>query len=211
MRAKITKPTETAVLSDWQKGRLTRHERLMRSKLAPASSDLIKANPSAARWYCLTVVDGREIALGKTLADAGVEALVPTEIIERISSKGQRYEVKRPMFAGYAFVRLIPSLLAFERLRSVESGIDFLRSGECYQEVADADMGRCFCEIDRLSKDKSICDSSQVEVIYGPFAGMKAIVIQVIKPRSQHPKCRVWSELYQREIANVPLAFLRKL
>ena len=211
MRAKNTKPAETPVMSDWQKNWLTRHERLMRSMLAPASSDLITANPSAARWYCLTVNDGREIALGKTLAGAGVEALVPTETIERKSSTGERYEVKRPMFAGYAFVRLIPSLLAFERLRSVESGIDFLRSGESYQEVADADMGRCFREIDRLSKDKSICDSSQVEVIYGPFTGMKAVVLQVIKPKSQDPKCRIWSDVYQREIANVPLAFLRKL
>lgn len=212
MRAKNSKKVaEKVEPSQWHKQRMTRQERLYRSMLAPASSELVKAQPDAARWFCLVVKDGAEIAVGKRLESGGVEALVPTETIERKSAKGERYNVERAIFTGYAFARFVPSYEAFSRLRRVQSVTDFLRVGERYHEVQDVDIGYYFTDIARMPKDKSIGDGSRVRIARGPFAGMKAVVLQVFKASSMDPRCRVWCEAYQREIANMPLAFLQKL
>ncbi|MBB4146037.1 transcription termination/antitermination protein NusG [Rhizobium rhizoryzae] len=211
MRAKNTKTAETAVLSDWQKSRLTRQERMMRSMLAPASLDLVNRSPERARWFCLVVRDGSEIAVGKRLMEGGVDTLVPTETVERRTAKGVKYEVELAFFVGYVFARFIPSNDAFERLRKVKSVFDFLRFGERYHEVRDSDLGFYLGDIHRLPKDKTIGEKDKVQIIYGPFSGVKAVVLQVLKLKSRDPVCRVWSELYQREIKNVPLAFLQRL
>lgn len=211
MRARKVKAVDGLEPSAWQQNRVTRQQRLLRSMLAPASQALVRARPDDARWFCLVVKDGCELPVSKHLEDGGVEVLVPTETVERKTAKGLRYDAERALYAGYAFVRLVPSSEAFDRLRKVKSVLDFLRFGERYHEVREADLAFYLCDVDRLPKDKTICDGTKVAIRFGPFSGLKAVVLQVVKPQSSNPYCRVWLDVYQREIKNLPLAFVEKL
>ncbi|MBT9373195.1 transcription termination/antitermination NusG family protein [Rhizobium sp. CSW-27] len=199
--------------SQWQKARMTRQERMLRARLEPASAERVKRYPADARWFCLVVVEGGELSVGRRLEGGGVEVLVPTEKLERRNRKGKLYEVERASFTGYVFVRIVPSVSAFERLRGVKGVVDFLRAGEFYHTIRDQDLGFYVSKVhaERMPKDATIGDGSRVRIKFGPFAGLDAVVLQVTAPKSRDPHCRVWSETYQREIRNIPLAFLERL
>jgi transcriptional antiterminator NusG len=212
---------EAAEPSQWQRERVTRQQRLYRAKLAPASAELVNQRPDDARWYCLIVVDGSELSVDSRLSDAGVEALVPREkrSILRKQKKGEPgklIEVERACFEGYVFVRILPSPLAFMRLREVKGVLEFLRAGERYHVVRSRDLGfyrGAFTGLntERMKSDKTIGDGTKVLVKFGPFSGVEGVVLQVSKPASRDPVARIWSALYGKEIKNVPLAHLERL
>lgn len=213
-RVKISKQAvEKAEPSQWHKQRMTMQERLLKAKLEPASSVHVERMPADARWFCLVVVEGAELSVRNRLKSAGVEVLVPTEMEERRDRKGKPYKVERACFVGYVFVRIIRSLPAFERLREVKGVLDFLRAGETYHVIRDQDVGFYVSKAhgERLAKDKTIGDGTRVRIWAGPFAGMNAVVLQVINPKGRDPECRLWLETFQREIKRHPLAFLERL
>lgn len=203
---------ETTEPSLWQQNRMTRQQRLYRSMLTPASAELVERRPNEAKWFCLNVFDGSELTVERRLADGGVKVLVPTEKFEMLV-KEKRVERERACFTGYVFVRIVPSALAFDRLRKVKAVIDFLHNGERYHEVPDHALGFYAdkLNIDRMKADKSIGDGCAVVIRFGPFAGLEGVVLQVAYPKSRTPFARVWSKLYGREIKNVPLAFMEKV
>ncbi|CDZ43232.1 Transcription antitermination protein NusG [Neorhizobium galegae bv. officinalis] len=198
--------------SNWQKTRITRQQRLYRAMLLPASAALVEQRPADAKWFCLNVFDGAELTVESRLVDGGVKALVPREKFDKIV-KGDKIEGERACFTGYVFIRIVPSALAFERLRRVKGVVDFLHNGERYHTVRDHDLGFYAdkLNIDRMKADKTIGDRCEVIIRFGPFAGLECVVLQVTKPKSREPLARVWSKLYGREMKNVPLAFMEKV
>lgn len=198
--------------SKWQKTRITRQQRLYRAMLLPASAALVEQRPAEARWFCLNVYDGAEFTVESRLADGGVKVLVAREKFEKIV-KGEKIEGERACFTGYVFVRIVPSALAFERLRKVKGVVDFLHNGERYHTVRDHDLGFYAdkLNIDRMKADKTIGDGCEVVIRFGPFAGLDCVVLQVTDPKSRTPYARLWVKVYGREIKNVPLAFIEKV
>lgn len=213
MRAKNSNAIEKREPSQWHKQRMTRQERALKAKLEPASSRHVELSPAAAQWFCLVVVEGAELSVRNRLQSAGVDVLVPTETAERKDRKGNAYKVERACFVGYVFVRIVRSLLAFERLREVKGVLDFLRAGETYHVISNRDIGFCVpkAHAERIAKDKTIGDGMRVRIWAGPFAGLDAVVLQVINPKGRDPECRLYIESFKREIKRHPLAFLERL
>lgn len=214
MRAKNLQQ-EQGEPSQWQKARMTRMQRLAKAQLQAASAGVVAQLPDRARWYCLALEGGREATVEHHLTQAGVENFLAKERWVAIR-KGQKIEGERPMMPGYILVRVVPSNEAFHGLRQQKFVRAFVGNDAGYHVVSDRDVAvikgiSLGGEINRMPVDRSIGEGSAVEIAHGPFAGFKAVVVQVTSGRS--PRARLWVEAFgsQREISSIPLALLKKL
>lgn len=198
--------------SQWQRNRMTRQQRLYQAMLLPASSALVDSRPDDARWFCLQVRDGSEFTVESRLTDGGVRALVPREKYTKDRKDGP-IEAERACFEGYVFVNIVPSALAFERIKKVKAVVDFLHNGERYHIVRARDLGFYAdkLNIDRMKSDKTIGDGNKVRIVYGPFTGLEGVVLQVTAPKSRTPAVRVWITDFGKEVKNMPLAHVEKM
>lgn len=202
-------------ITDWQKGRMTRALRLAKNQLADAMASLVQATPKAARWYCMAVRGGHELAVEKNLLDAGVEVFVARERWSKVK-KGVKIEGERAMLPGYMLVRIVPSAGAFHGLKQQDGVSDFVGGALGYYVVRDADVAVLKAisdsgDVCRMPVDRSIGQGQRARIHKGAFAGHECVVVQVTAARV--PTARVWLGAFGQHSFDVtmPLAFLEKL
>ncbi|MBP1852134.1 transcription termination/antitermination protein NusG [Rhizobium halophytocola] len=194
----------------------SRTARIMNSKLRKASRDMIESHPNSAHWFCLRVETGKEQAVETVLAEANVEAFMPTEKLSRVQ-KGRKIDSFRPFFPGYIFVRCVPSAEAFSALCRASNRIYGLVGGSvgCYV-IPDAHISVFKgilerADVSRMPADKSIGQGDRAEISFGPFAEFACVVTAVKWSREPRASVRIHVEGRAFDIDSMPLAFLKKL
>lgn len=221
-RAEISH-VDAATLSDieqariaWRGKRVTRTLRLARQQLAAASGELVRKNEQGARWFCLTVKGGREIAVEKLLADANVQALAPREKCVWVKRK-KKFAGERLLFPGYVLVRIIASPEAFEGLRMQERhGVTGFVSGPNGYHVVNArEVARhqrlTDDEIRSMKTDRTIAQGDRARITAGLFVGAHCVVLSVKTRSAPYARVLLDADGASLPIDNLPLAFLEKL
>ena len=195
-----------------------RQLRMSRSRavlMQSASIDSTARQPEAARWYCLYVHPGREFAVESVLRDANVEFCLPREkwVAER---RGRKIEGEKAMFPGYLPVRFVWSASAFQAFKRVRGVFDFVGGVDGYYSIPDKHIQRLRLwetggDPTRVETDKTMAEGDKAEIIFGPFAGLRCIVLAVKWSRQARARVLVRDKGVELEIQSIPLAFLEKL
>ncbi len=138
----------------------------------------------ARAWYVLLIEPQHERIAAAHLIGRGLKAYFPT--VPCLTTRGLRrlkITVHRPMMPGYLFVHL--NFFADQtRLRYIPHapGIhSFLRIGERYAVVPDADMARAEKIAEELAKPKPVQSmwsvGEVVRIDSGPFCGLRATIM----------------------------------
>ncbi|MBX5015938.1 transcription termination/antitermination protein NusG [Rhizobium lentis] len=188
--------------------------RITEASLAAASADLVERKPKSAKWYCLQVMTGREIAVENALAAAKVEIVSPRQKCVVIR-KGKKIETQRMFFPGYLLVHCVPSPEAFHGLRRVKNVIDIVGGHDRYHVIRNEDVsifrGMAENPAPRVQTDKTIADGDTVEITGGPFNGFSCVVIAVKWCREARAEVQIDVLGRSFNIKSMPLAFMKKL
>lgn len=192
-----------------------RMRRIAARNLKEASMTVTERNPDSARWYCLQVKKGREIAVENELQEAGVEVFAPRERVMEVRH-GRKIDCDRMFFPGYLLVRCVPSPAAFHGLKRQNNVLDIIggNDGTYYvvrDEVVNAFKNMNGVDAPRIATDKTWKDGDKADIVLGPFTGFLCIVLSVKWCRQA--RARVVIDLHGRsfEIDSMPLAFLKKV
>jgi len=136
------------------------------------------------RWYCLQVMTGREIAVEKHLALAGVEVLVVRTNPYRVVRRGRiKHIAPHPVITGYVLVRVIALAEAISGLLGVDDVIGIVGGPLTPYRAIDEEIDRFkgLAEVGaydhRVVAKTKFMVGEQVRVKDGPFASFCAIVI----------------------------------
>lgn len=185
-----------------------------RQQLHAASTEMSESRQKEARWFCLRVAGGHDFAVEKHLSDCGVEVLAPRERVVMVR-RGKKIEGNRPYFPGYVLTRFVPTAEAFEGVRKQRHVVGFVSGYTGYLVVSDRDMKRFQhltpSALSRMPTDKSIAEGMEARITYGPFAGIKCVVLAVKWKREGRVRVRITYDGKPFEISDMPLAFIEKL
>ncbi|SMD18187.1 transcription termination/antitermination NusG family protein [Rhizobium sp. RU36D] len=207
-------PEETQALAERRKAREGRVLKLARAQLHAASREKVEAKPDSARWYCLQVASGHDFTVEKLLSDCGVEVLAPREKVTLVR-RGRKIASERAYFSGYLLTKIVPSPEAFEGLRRQKNVFGFVSGAHGYLVVNSEEVQKFQRlrpgAVSRMPTDKTICEGSQAVIAYGPFAELVCTVLAVKWSREGRVRVRIVYDGNPFEIADMPLAFLKKL
>lgn len=183
--------------------------------LQSASIDSTARRPADARWYCLFVNPGRVFAVENVLREANVEFCLPREKVVSMH-RGRKIERERAMFPGYLPVRFVPSAPAFQAFKRMSGVFDFVGGIDGYYSIPDKHIQRLRLwetggDPTRVETDKTMAEGDKAEIIFGPFAGLRCIVLAVKWSRQARARVLVRDKGVELEIQSIPLAFLQKL
>lgn len=188
--------------------------RISESNLAAASAEWVDMKPRLAKWYCLQVMTGREIAVENALRAAKVEVVSPREKCVFVR-KGKKIEGERMFFPGYLLVHCVPSPEAFFGLRRVKHVIDIVGGQERYHVIRNEDVsifrGMAESPAPRVKTDKTVADGDEAEITGGPFNGFSCVVIAVKYCREARAEVQIDVLGRSFNIKSMPLAFMKKL
>jgi transcriptional antiterminator NusG len=176
-----------------------------------------EAKPKKARWYCLHVEQGCEIAVEKALLDSDVEAMVARETFVQVRrGSGEKAVVTRALFPSYVLVRCVPSDEAFGFLRHFDNVRKIIGGDSGYHVIRDEDVSLFKTiadggDVPRMKTDKSLAQGDRALIHMGPFAGFDCIVTAVKWCRMARASVRIALGGRQFDIDSMPVAFLKKL
>ncbi|HEX5934231.1 MAG TPA: transcription termination/antitermination NusG family protein [Pseudorhizobium sp.] len=210
----VTDEAALAEIEQRRKQREGRVLRLARAQLQRASAEIVELRPRDARWFCLQVMSGFDFVVEKLFADCGVEVLAPRDKVTLVR-RGKKIERERAYFGGYVLARFVPSPEAFDGIRKQKGIFGIVAGANGYLVVRDEEVRRfqrlAPGAVSRMPTDKSIVEGSEAVIAYGPFAEMKCVVMAVKWSREARVRVRIVYDGNPFEIADMPLAFLRKL
>jgi transcriptional antiterminator NusG len=193
-----------------------RMQRIAAHNLRAAARRITDRFPEKARWFCIQVQNGRELAVEKELIDANVDAFMPREKWVAVR-RGRKIEGERAYLPGYILVRFVPSPEAFQGLRRKRFVVDIVGGREGSYHVIRADDVAVFKsfldrpDVSRMPTDKSFGDGDLAEITFGPFQGFNCLVTKVEWCREAWAAVVIEVSGRTFPIARMPLAFLKKL
>ncbi|WP_176083135.1 transcription termination/antitermination NusG family protein [Martelella sp. HB161492] len=171
--------------------------------------------PELARWIVLSV-DGRKAAsVVQSLADSDVESFMPmmkTTVIHSLTHK--KIVRMKPLMPGYVMVKCVIGAASFAGLKLVSGVIDVLHTAaEAPYVVSEETVSRFMVlrDIDeQLGHETcSIVAGDFVEIIQGPFAGIRAFVRTVNKRKMV---ASIKATMFAGKVdIPIPLAFIEKV
>jgi transcriptional antiterminator NusG len=202
-------------VSEFSKRRMTREERLYAMMLEPAKAVRFESRPNEARWFCLSVAGGADFTVGGKLSTAGVEVFI-LKRKEILVKAGKSFDIEKPVFAGYIFVRILPTAEAFHAIKQVVDVQNILKDGIRYAEVPSAHMDaftRVYTKPDpqRMPVDRSISQGCLALITDDLFTGYKCGVVQVFSGRNPRVRVSVMGFGEYAHDVTLPLAYLQKL
>lgn len=204
----------TAEIEQRRKKREGRVLRLAKAQLQRASAEIVEERPKDARWFCLQVQSGFDFVVEKLFSECGVEVLAPREKVT-LRRRGKQINRERAYFSGYVLARFVPSPEAFDGVRKQKGIFGIVTGCNGYLIVRDEEVRRfqrlAPGSVSRMATDKTIAEGSEAVITYGPFAGMKCVVLAVKWSREARVRVRIVYDGNPFEIADMPLAFLKKL
>lgn len=139
-----------------------------------------------AHWYCLRVMTGREFAVEKLLADAGVESLVVCSNPCKVVKRGRvRVVPARPVIVGYVLVRCVAIAAAMAGLIAVKDVIEVVGGAETPWRADEDSISRFKAMAEQGKYDHKVTPKvdfkvgESVRVCDGPFASFGAGVAAV--------------------------------
>ncbi|MGV1870902.1 transcription termination/antitermination protein NusG [Agrobacterium rosae] len=151
--------------------------------LSMASRRIVAEYPNRARWICLRVMTGREMAVEKLLMSLEIDAFVATRKGKIHHRRGRVIPaVDMPVLIGYVLVRCVPSDTAMSGLETVEHVIGVI-GGWVKPMPIDEDFVNRYREKARegaydYERPGIILRSGEkVRVIDGPFGGATGGVV----------------------------------
>lgn len=152
--------------------------------ISMASKRIADENPDLAAWFCLRIVAGREFLVEEALKNAGVDALVPTRIGDKIMKRHRIIPAPTlPVLPGYVLVRCVPSAAAMAGLRRFERVLDIVGTAAKPYRVPQKFVSKFIekakaGEYDHRSPDPVEYEvKDRVRVIDGPFASFPGVVV----------------------------------
>ena len=139
-----------------------------------------------ARWIVGTCKRGMEMRVEEELSGAGIECWVPVEIKLFRPRRGiEAKKVPRPLFGGYVFIRVIPTMEAYAGVLSASrvshlmgrEGRPFLMSDELMRTIRLRAAKKA-----RKQKDggNEWWVGHQATVTHGPFASFTATIRSLV-------------------------------
>jgi len=135
-----------------------------------------------SHWYALRTKPRHEKLVRDRLESQGIEQLLPT--ITRVSQwKDRRKNVELPLFSGYCFARV--SKIYWRTLRMVVGVQNIIGCGYFPEPIPDEEI---FALKEVMNNDfpfdihPSLEEGMSVEVVRGPFQGVRGILLGKEKP-----------------------------
>lgn len=148
----------------------------VRPALAPGAwvMELSHNRNGSVRWYAVQCLSNREFVAAAQLENQGFHVFLPLR--EKTRRHARRFErVRRPLFPGYAFVRLD---LSRDRWRSVNGTLGVVRLVSQADRPLAAPKGaietiRAMCDANGvMSAGSQLLVGETVRVTFGPFADL---------------------------------------
>lgn len=138
-------------------------------------------------WFCVKTKPRLERAARISIEqDVGVEVFCPLLRFERARSSG-RVRVTEAMFPGYVFVRF--SYASQHRhiaaCRGVSHIVKFGGLPSVVPEAVIKELCSSVVETDTIEISTAIEPGEEVELLKGPFAGLQALVTQVLPAQTR--------------------------
>lgn len=155
--------------------------------------------PDDVRWYCLkTQPKHEELVAARLRKMSDVEIYGPRLRLQRSTTRGLRWFVEA-MFPGYIFARF-PFALRHKEIRATNGVSTIIHFGAQYAVVPDSiiDELRRHTGSDQLAEiHGEVAEGGSVKIAEGPFAGLTAIVTQVMPGRE---RIRILLEFLGQEV-----------
>lgn len=176
-----------------------------------------RINAGKAPWFALRVWTGRELAVEKSLMEAGVRSLVPMRKGPDVRRRGRVMEgAMLPVIHGYVLVQMLPVAEYLTGFLGVEHVIDLLGGCDKLRQLSDKEvngfnalaLGGAY-DWER-PVDIVLTVGEPVFITAGPFSGQRAVV--VTPNRNGRGDVVVAVTFMGGDVpVSVPLALLKKL
>ena len=131
-----------------------------------------------SHWYALRTKSRHEKLVRDRLARHGIEPLLPT--VKRLSQwKDRKKEIEVPLFSCYCFVRVSED--NWNTVRRVPGVLEIIGNGRLPVSVSDEEMAglqKLMASVFPYDAHPFLREGMQVEVIRGPFAGVRGILLR---------------------------------
>lgn len=130
------------------------------------------------RWYALWTRSRHEKIVRDHLASEGVEQLLPT--MKRLSRwQDRRKEIEEPLFPGYCFARFaLENRLPVLKVPGVAGIVGGVNGPEAIPEAEMESVRALITSFLSYDAHPYLREGMEVEVIRGPLAGLKGILLQ---------------------------------
>jgi transcriptional antiterminator RfaH len=164
--------------------------------------------PEGERWFCVrTKRLFEKIAASALRSEMGVDVFCPMIQFERARGSG-KVRVTEALFPNYVFSRF-DYAATHRRIRAARGVLKIVGFGGCpvpVDETIISSLREAVSEQETILLDTSVDPGDEVQVIGGPFGGLKAVVTRVMPAKE---RVAILLELLGtvREV-EVPLAFV---
>ena len=138
-------------------------------------------------WYCLHTRPKSERLTSQILrVEAGIEVFCPLIRFERARRSGRLW-VTEAMFPGYVFARFCHSL-QHRQIRAARGVLKIVGFGDTISVVPDsvvAELRLSVKDEETIVIESGISAGEEVNVVEGPFRGLRAVVSRVMPGRER--------------------------
>ena len=140
-----------------------------------------------AVWYCVKTRTRQELTAKRRLqSDLGIEVFCPLLKFERVRSSG-RVRVTEAMFPGYIFAKFPYDALC--RQVAASNGVSAVVSFGGIPAIVDEgiiqELRSVIGDAETVEISSAVRVGEEVQVVDGPFKGIRAVVTQVMPARAR--------------------------
>jgi transcription termination/antitermination protein NusG len=132
------------------------------------------------QWFAVHVCSRREKVVAKLLSEKGFETFLPLTLKRSRVSAHRFREAQIPLFPGYLFSRLHPSVEDFYRIRATRGVVSLVQARTTPVPVADAEIEAIKVVLDsriECSTSPILFSGQKVIIRGGPLRGLQGEVL----------------------------------